>query len=329
MRAGIAIAAFTPRGTELGEKLAKALGGTLAHSGPEGFSLSGWTAENFPKRSALVLIGAAGIAVRAAAPYIRSKAEDPAVICVDECGRYVIPLLSGHLGGANALAERIAALTGGEAVITTATDLNALFAVDLWAKRQNMAVLQPERIKTVSAKILRGETVRIDCPWPVAGEKPALVECGTEGDVRVSCYREESEALQLTPRIVWLGIGCRRGTSRETLEVVFAQFCEERGLLPQAVAGAASIDRKADEEGLLAFCAAHGWPLRFYTAEELQQVPGVFSASAFVEKTTGVDNVCERAAVLGSEGRMIEKKYAAEGVTFAAAEGPFAPDWSF
>ena len=99
--------------------------------------------------------------------------------------------------------------------------------------------------------------------------------------------------------------------------------------LPWAIRAAASIDLKADEEGLKAFCAAHDWPIRFYTAEELKAVLGMFSASAFVEQTTGVDNVCERAAVKDSGGELIEKKHAAEGVTFAAAAGPFAPDWSF
>ena len=211
MREGIAIVAFTPRGGELGKRLAEKLGASLALSGQEGFSLTAWTAEQFSKRLALIFIGAAGIAVRAVAPHIKSKAEDPAVLCLDEQGQYVIPLLSGHLGGANALAVELAAMIGGTAVITTATDINGAFAVDLWAKRQNMAVLQPERIKNVSAKILRGETVRVDSPWPVTGRKPTLVETGTPGDVRVSCYREENAALQLVPRIVTLGIGCRKG----------------------------------------------------------------------------------------------------------------------
>lgn len=328
MRDGIAIAAFTPRGTELGRLLAGELGASLALTGREDFSLSIWTAEQFPKREALIFIGAAGIAVRAIAPHLRHKAEDPAVLCVDELGAYVIPLLSGHLGGANALAQRLAALTGGEAVITTATDLNGLFAVDLWAKRQNMAVVNPERIKRVSAKLLRGERVRIDCPWPVAGERPHLVEMGNPGDACVCCRRTDGNALLLAPRIVTLGIGCRRGTTKEQLELSFARFCDERGLLPQAVAAAVSFDLKQDETGLLAFCKAHDWPLRFYSADKLKAVPGTFSASPFVERTTGVDNVCERAAACEG-GKLIEKKYAAEGVTFAAAEGPFTPDWSW
>ena len=345
MREGIALTAFTARGDELASKLAASLGGSVRGKDQP---LADWTRESFPSCKALIFVGAAGIAVRSITPYIRSKAEDPAVLCMDEGGRWVIPILSGHLGGANALARRLAALTGGEAVITTATDLNGLFAVDLWAKAQNMAALQPERIKNVSAKILRGETVTIDCPYPIAGTAPALVRLGRDADVIVSYRRREPlknchcepvtdvtgvairppEALQLVPRVLTLGIGCKRGTGADTLTAAFDAFCAERGIVPEAVESAASIDLKRDEAGLLFFCESHGWPLRFYSAKELHSAPGDFTASAFVEAVTGVDNVCERSAVLASGGKLIEKKYARDGVTFALAEHYVNYNWS-
>ena len=332
MREGFAFVAFTGKGAALAERLRAELGGTAQIPG-EGFSLGAWTAENFPEREALIFIGAAGIALRAVAPHIRSKAEDPAVLCVDETGRFVIPLLSGHLGGANELARLVAALTGGTAVITTATDLNGAFAVDLWAKSQGMTVLQPERIRQVSAAVLGGETVRVYCPYPVAGERPAqlrCVDCSADADVLVSFRKEETGALQLIPRVLTLGVGCRRGTGADTLERQLNQFCEERGVLPQAICRAATIDRKQDEDGLLRFCRNHGWSPVFYRAEELRKAEGSFTASAFVEAQTGVDNVCERAAVLCSGGgALTESKYAAEGVTFALAEERPEYDWSW
>ncbi|MBR7074032.1 MAG: cobalamin biosynthesis protein [Oscillospiraceae bacterium] len=320
----IALAAFTERGRELARCLAERLGATVRMDE----SLADWTAENFRTREALIFVGAAGIAVRSIAPYIQSKAEDPAVLCVDETGRWVIPILSGHLGGANALARRLAALTGGEAVITTATDLNGLFAVDLWAKAQNMAVLQPERIKNVSAKILRGETITIDCPFPITGTAPEHVCLGSPGDVLASYRADKTDALQLVPRVLTLGVGCRRGTGADTLAAALDAFCTERGICPEAIESAASIDLKRDEAGLLSFCESHGWPLRFYAADKLRGTPGDFTASAFVEATTGVDNVCERSAVLASGGRLIEKKYARNGVTFALAEHYVNYNWS-
>ena len=324
MREGYAVIAFTARGAALAEGLHAELGGTLAQPGAEGFSLAAWTAEHFPARQALIFVGAAGIAVRAIAPHVQSKAEDPAVLCVSEDGRYVIPLLSGHLGGANALARRVAALTCGEAVITTATDLNGVFAVDLWAKRQGMCIPEPERIKAVSSRLLHGGTVTLSCPCPIRGEAPAGIVREEDGEIVVSFRKTESALLPLVPRVLSLGLGCRRAISPDPS----SDPSSERGIRPEAIRGAASIDLKENEPGLLAFCAAHDWEPVFYSADELRCVDGDFSASAFVEAQTGVDNVCERAAVLAAGGALVEKKYAAGGVTFALAEYPTEFDWS-
>ena len=344
MREGIAYLAFTDRGEALAEKLAAALGGEAVRAG-KGVSLGSWTEAAFRKKRALVYVGAVGIAVRAIAPYLKHKAEDPAVLAVDENGRYVIPLLSGHLGGANALAGELATVTGGEAVITTATDLHGVFAVDLWAKRQNMTVRQPERIKTVSAKLLAGRMILLDCRWQIRGAAPENVRVlprtaggpekaspdglPSEADVSVDYYDKPSAALQLVPHILHLGIGCRKGTSAEALEAGLDRFCRERSILPEAIRSAASIDLKSGEEGLLRFCGKHGWPIRFYTAEELGRTEGSFSGSDFVRSVAGVDNVCERAAVLKSGGKLRETKYAQDGVTFALAEEEASFDWSW
>ena len=345
MREGIAFLAFTGRGEALAEKLAGMLGGETARAGRD-LDLGNWTEAAFREKRALVYVGAVGIAVRAIAPFLGHKAEDPAVLAVDETGRWVIPLLSGHLGGANALARELASLTGGEAVITTATDLHGVFAVDLWAKQQNMAVRQPERIRTVSAKLLAGQMIRLDCRWEIRGAAPENVllapqtdaapekeipdaEHGTDPDVLVDYRDAACTALQLVPRILHLGIGCRKGTGEEALEAGLGRFCRERGILPEAIRSAASIDLKRGEDGLLRFCREHGWPVRFYTAEELNRAEGSFSGSEFVRSAAGVDNVCERAAVLKSGGKLTETKYAHNGVTFALAEEQAGFDWSW
>ena len=166
--------AFTAKGEALARRLAEALPGSVSRCGGD-VTLKGWTAEHFAQDEALIFVGAVGIAVRAIAPHCRSKAADPAVVVVDEGGNFAVPLLSGHLGGANALARALAKACGAVPVITTATDVNGLFAVDLWAKAQNCAVLEPERIKRVSGALLAGQTVRYWSPWPVAGETPAGV----------------------------------------------------------------------------------------------------------------------------------------------------------
>lgn len=324
----VVLLAFTDRGQRLAETLADALHGQAARCGRP-LSLSQWTAEHFPRAGALVYVGAVGIAVRAIAPYVKSKVSDPAVVVVDESGRWAIPLLSGHLGGANDLARRIAGICGAAAVITTATDIRGAFAVDEWAKRQNCVVLQPHKIKEVSAAVLAGRTVGVNSDFPISGEPPRCVRIADDQtcDLRLSIRRQDRDVLQLVPRIGVLGIGCRKGITPEALETALAQMLARAGICEQAIVAAASIDLKKEEPGLLRFCASHGWPLRTYSAKELAAVQGRFSTSAFVQQVTGVDNVCERSAVLESGGTLYSKKNAGNGVTMALALQPYAPDW--
>ena len=319
----IRLISFTDRGAALAKLLAEALGGTA----DRGIKASEWTERYFGEAEALVFVGAAGIAVRSIAPHLKNKALDPAVVVVDEGGRFAIPILSGHLGGANDLARKIGEICGSLPVITTATDVSGKFAVDEWARRQNFALLEPERILPVSARILKGETVTVTSEIPISGTCPPGVKLDGDGLVKVGICRDESSALHLVPGIGVLGVGCKRGTTRETLEAVFEEFCIQNRFYPECVAAAASIDVKADEPGLLEFCKAHGWDLATFSAGALAEVPGEFSDSAFVEKTVGVGCVCERAAVLGSRGVLIFRKYAKCGVTMALALRPCEPDW--
>lgn len=328
--ADIAFLSFSEKGAALAERLRRALGGTVTCTkSVQGFSLSEWTEKAFAANRALVFVGAVGIAVRAVAPYLKSKAADPAVVAVDECARFAVPVVSGHLGGANDLARAIAEVCGAAAVITTATDANGVFAVDEWAKRQNCVVTDPHKIKGVSAKILAGEPVSVRSAWPVEGFPPKGVSLtdGPEWDVLVDVRRRQGTGLCLAPRALVLGIGCRRGTPLAALEAAFSDLCGELELWPESVCGAATIDLKADETGLLVFCETHGWPLSIYSAERLRQVEGTFTASAFVERQTGVDNVCERSAVLAAGGPLFERKHAGGGITMALAWKPFRLDW--
>ena len=328
--------AFTDRGESLARDLARALGGEAMRSGkPE--TLREWTEKRFVSGGALVFVGAVGIAVRAIAPYVDKKWKDPAVVAVDECGRCAIPLLSGHLGGANRRARAIAELCGATPVVTTATDLHGLFAVDDWARTQNLRVVEPERIRTVSAKVLAGGTLHLYSRFPIEGTPPDEVELlsappagesSPASDVFLSVHRENGESLHLAPRAVVLGVGCRRGISRESIEDAFAAFLAESGLLPQSVRAVASIDLKKDEEGLLAFCRAHGWPLETRSAQELNETPGDFTPSPFVQSVTGTDNVCERSAAAVSGGKILHRKRSLGGVTMAAALAPLRRTWS-
>ena len=322
--------AFTDRGKALADTLAAALDGESVRCG-EPLGLREWTAAHFQTGNNLVFIGAAGIAVRAVAPYVRDKTADPAVVVVDEAGGFAIPILSGHLGGANDLARSIAKLCGAVPVLTTATDVNGVFAVDEWAKRQNCVIPNAEKIKEVSSLLLSGGTVRLRSDWPIAGEPPRYV-CVTgekDYDVLLSLRTRGKDVLRLVPRIAVLGVGCRRGTPRDAIEAALTAMLGKSSLYEQAICAVATIDLKKDEPGLIAFCQAHGWPLRTYSAEQLKRAEGNFTASAFVERVTGVDNVCERAAVLAAnDGPIRWKKTAGNGVTMAVAlMKPYHPTW--
>ena len=163
--------------TENGGRLAAALAAGLERSGHraactrKGERAEEWTAAAFRRAEALIFVGAAGIAVRSVAPHLVSKARDPAVVVVDELGRFAVPILSGHLGGANDLAREIAGLLGGQAVLTTATDARGIFAFDQWARRLGCAIPDPEKIRPVASRMLAGV-----CTIDRKGEEPGLLE---------------------------------------------------------------------------------------------------------------------------------------------------------
>ena len=331
----LAYLAFSETGYELAVRLADELGGTACRSGQEQ-SLSEWTEEHFASDDGLVFVGAAGIAVRAIAPFVADKTTDPAVVVIDEKALNVIPILSGHLGGANDLARAIAKASGANCVITTATDINGVFAVDEWSKRQGCKLIEKERIVRISGALLGGGTVTVKSPWELEGEVPegirvidACMDADASADVTLDAFSKDTDTLHIIPPVCTLGIGCRKGTPKEAIELLLEKLIERTGLLPASVTGVASIDLKKEEAGLLEFCADHGWEADFYTAEELAGLGGRFTASELVKNVTGVDNVCERSAVRSGQGELTERKFAENGVTLAAACRMRELDWSW
>ncbi|MGX8703053.1 MAG: cobalt-precorrin 5A hydrolase, partial [bacterium] len=332
-----------------------------------------WAEAAFAGADGLIFCCAAGIAVRAIAPYVKDKTTDPAVIVADEFGRFIIPLLSGHLGGANALARLIAGGIGGTAVITTATDLNDVFAVDVFALKNHLYIEETPLAKAVSAALLSGMPVGFcsDLPWqgflpPGLTETSPTYSALTPGIAEVfspqstfssrpsdhpslqsalpsetvkelSADSQKTNAelgiciskdcamqpfqrtLHLIPKRYAAGIGCKQGKTESELEVFLLKQLNGCGVSPKELRCIASIDLKKDEPGLLELCEKLRLPLLTFAAEELAKVPGKFTESAFVKEHTGVDSVCERAAVLASGGHLSEKKVAENGMTFALA----------
>ncbi|MDD3360676.1 MAG: cobalamin biosynthesis protein [Hespellia sp.] len=288
-----------------------------------------------------LFIGAAGIAVRYIAPWVVDKFTDSAVLSVDEDGQYVIPLLSGHLGGAVDIARQIAQSIEATPVISTATDRKGRFAVDVFAKKNQLYLGDRQAAKQISAAILEGRAIGFYSIYPVYGEFPKGLKLVSDilelkqyqNAVTVLDSRQYKASiagldngnvkknrtqLQLYPKNIILGIGCRKGTAKDCLIGQLSALLAHHNLSFQQVQKIVSIDVKKDEMGILEFAAEYGIPFETFSAEELGQVKQVSSSSIFVKETVGVDNVCERAAKRACpEGELIQPKICLDGVTAA------------
>lgn len=303
--------------------------------------LTEWTGEQMKARRSLLFIGACGIAVRAIAPFLTDKLNDVPVLVMDEQGRFVIPILAGHVGGANELAISLAERMGSTPVITTATDLNHCFAVDLFARRNALHIVNKEGIAKVSSRILAGEEVTMaveeghfrEEAQTLRGRRVSrktnipegirLVSTEAPVDVLVApASYGHGRLLTLRPKEYVIGIGCKRGKAAEQIDHFVNRALKESGISMEQVAAFASIDRKKDEEGILWMSSHYGISFVTCSAEELQQVEGNFHASEFVKSQVGVDNVCERAALRfsGPGGTLITGKQAEDGITVAIAK---------
>lgn len=295
-------------------------------------SIKDLVGEYFQTADAILFISATGIAVRCIAPYLVHKSTDPAVVTIDESGKYCISLLSGHMGGANELTRDLAEMSGSEAVITTATDCEGKFAVDDFA-RQNQFVLDNwKKAKNISVSVLKGDRLHIYLPemetssCKVFGKVPEEVSIcfeKNEAEVVVSPFKVINEgkedALHLIPKWITAGIGCKKNIASELVEEALQKACEEANVDIRSIKQMASIDLKKEEAGLLRIGEKYQLPFRFFSAEELKAAEGTFEESSFVESITGVGNVCERSAVLASGGQIIFGKHAYNGVTVAFA----------
>lgn len=290
--------------------------------------------EAFSSADALIFWCAAGIAVRCIAPCLTHKSQDPAVLVLDERGKHCISLLSGHMGGANALAGTVSALCGAEPVITTGTDTEHRFSVDEFARCNGLVVTDWEKAKCISAKVLAGETLTIGSGikkeqyCPVEGLEEQNWKEGeflSNADVWITPRRitAPDQVLQLIPRNLTVGIGCRKGTELSALHAALDRFMEQTGLDRRGICRITSIDRKKEEQGLVDLASDLGVPFVTYTSEELLQAPGEYPSSEFVREITGVDNVCQRSAMLGAGdgAAVIAEKTVVDGITMAAAAG--------
>lgn len=329
MHKTIAVLAFSRQGIQTGEKIAVTLGASgaqLQKRVPDRLRTDGWEGFSSLKEEmeklilhvdAFVFVGAAGIAVRAVAPFVCDKLKDPAVLVVDECGQFAIPLLSGHVGGANELARRLAEALSAIPAITTATDIHDVFSVDTFARQQHLAIVEKDEIKHLSGALLEGK--------PIGALTP---ECGflISGNPAGQPFQH---TLHLVPQDLVIGMGCRRGVPGEELYRFVTDTFDAHGWSLYRIRAVASVDAKKSEMGLNLLAERLGVPFLTYPADELKEQQGDFHSSGFVQQTVGVDNVCERSALCAAvhegwlpEGSRFEEfcvlpKCAGDGMTLA------------
>jgi cobalt-precorrin 5A hydrolase len=339
----IAVWAITPNGAALAVRIAAALPGAdvfatdrlegLPESAVRFRSLAEAVAGHFHRCDGHVFIMATGIVVRSVAGLLVHKTADPAVVVVDDRGTFAVSLLSGHLGGANRLAGQVAAAIGAQPVITTATDVNAVPAIDVLAAERGLKIENPQAIKTVNMALLTGSPVEVHDPLSIlAGRIPHAAAFNGSGDaIPARVYADDriaaapAGALVLRPRSLVAGIGCNRNTQPEEIKELLFETLHAAGLARASLMKLASVDLKADEPGLAALAKELDLPLEFFDRGQIGEMEdAVPTPSAVVAKHIGVKSVCEAAAILASRGgNLIVPKRSSRNATVAIARISF------
>lgn len=318
---------LTVQGEDLAKKLCQKKSGDLF--GKEKFRETMQSA--FQTHDALICIMATGIVVRTLAPLLVHKTKDPAVLVLDQEGNYVISLLSGHIGGANALAKEIASYTGGEAVLTTATDVSGKLAFDIFAKKNQLGIENIENLKWISGALVDGKCVDVIANEPIPdifdeqikkveqpGDNPLVVIDETllvDANVPV---------LYLRPKNISVGVGCTKNREPKAISEALKTVLKEEKIHPCRIANIATIPLKSKEEGILALAREYRVPLKIIPKEKVESLDFDrlnIHQSAFVKNTTGLPSVSTACAYLASyKGKIIKDKAKFKGVTIAIAK---------
>lgn len=316
----IGILAITEGGKRLAAELAQKMPAALVL--PQEGGVAHTLAKHWRELDGFVCIMATGIVVRGIAPLLQDKTSDPCVVVLDEKGRYAVSLLSGHLGGGNSLARQVAAILGGEPVITTASDTLGLAPLDLWAKGQDLACESKQGLTQASAKLVNTGSLRIFSEVAVASLPQGLVVVAgpEQADIVVTPrLGNYGNAVVFRPKNLVVGVGCNRGVPVAELRQACEELFAEQNLSQLSIRNLASIDLKQDEVGLLAFAHEQGWRLEFFSKEELNRVEDVAVSEAAL-RNVGAIGVAEPAALLSAQSNDLlvgKKKW--HNVTMAVA----------
>lgn len=343
-----AVVAVTKGGSALALDLATQLGGVAylperfmpsnaAQAQPYNGSVTDLVRELWAQQRAYVLVMATGIAVRAIGALVANKRHDPAVVGCDELGKSVISLLSGHGGGANHLAQAVAARTGGQAIITTASEVQDLPALDLLGRDRGWRIAAQSALTSTMAALVNGEPLALYDPLGLLAHlplPPTVTPVGTASELSEPQFAAMLVVTDAVPDGGWrergvvyhpptlaAGIGCRRGATPAAIEAAVRQTCAAAGVVFESLAAVGTAQLKAEEPGLLAFVEQHNLLLHIYSGDEIRTVDpqAIQSASAATERFD-LPGVAEPCALLAANaGRLLLPKQVHDGVTVALA----------
>lgn len=271
----------------------------------------------------IVFISSTGIAIRISAPFIKSKQVDPAIVVVDDLGRYSISLLSGHIGGANELAVKIADWLKCQAIITTASDGRGIEAVDMFAKRNNLFIESLEDAKKITSMMIKGEDIKMQSEIEAEIGYSNIAKNNEAGAIFICSklnINYDKPSCILRPKNITVGLGCRRGKSKDEIISAITDIFSDNDLSIKSIKEIATVDVKQDERGIIDACDYLKCEMKIISREDIKEVQHKFNKSTFVEHTIGVSSVCEPCAFIAG-GEIIVGRTAINGITIAISKG--------
>jgi cobalt-precorrin 5A hydrolase len=277
----------------------------------------------FEHYDGIVFISSTGIAIRISAPFIKSKISDAAIVVVDDLGRYSISLLSGHIGGANELAQVIAGILKCQAIITTASDSRGIESVDMFAKRNNLFIESMEDAKEITSMMIEGEEIKIESEIEAKIGYISVAQNNEVGAIFVTSklsIKYDKPSCVLRPKNITVGLGCRRGKTKDEIISALMTVFIDNDLSIKSIKEIATVDVKQDEQGIIEACQYLNCEMVIISREDIKVVQDKFDKSAFVYDTIGVSSVCEPCAYI-SGGEIKVYRTAINGITIAISKG--------
>lgn len=320
----IGVISVTKKGDILAEKLKENLNCRVFLKSKEDKDLKSVTKEFMQELERVIFISSTGIAVRLIAPYLKSKAKDPAIVVVDVNNNFTISLVSGHLGGANRLTSKVAKILNNTEVITTATDKMNIVAPDMISKENDLVIDDLKICKDVAALLVNGKKVYFNDEKDIISTPKGYIK---EKEIRDDMIlvtnklniQKKNNLLKLVRKDVVLGIGCRKDTDEKKLREFVLKVLEENNYDKRSVIEIGSIDVKKNEKAIISLAKYLGCEFITFNKHEINSVDEDYEGSNFVFKTVGVRCVCEPVIYL-MDAKVKVKKIKYEGMTLSIGE---------